>query len=124
MGIWTNKFRPYDPVTRAEFSTALSRMLYGLEDWTDNYYSTHINKLYQEWIISNNNPNLQELRWYVMLMLMRSSKVEEDLPICTEEYEPVCWKNWKKYGNKCFMEIDWVEESLSAKIVNDECVYN
>jgi hypothetical protein len=27
-----NKFRPDDEVTRAEFGTALSRMLYGLKD--------------------------------------------------------------------------------------------
>jgi hypothetical protein len=27
-----NKYRPFDLVTRAEFGTALSRMLFGLED--------------------------------------------------------------------------------------------
>ena len=48
-------------------------MLYGLEDWTDAYYSTHLAKLKTEWIITNDNPELQELRWYVMLMLMRSA---------------------------------------------------
>ena len=67
-----NKFYPNWWVTRAEFATALSRLLYWTRDWTDVYYSTHISKLYREWIISNTNPNLQEKRWYVMLMLMRS----------------------------------------------------
>lgn len=69
-----NKFRPNDLVTRAEFGTALSRMLYGITDWEDSYYSTHLDRLYEEWIITNQNPNLQELRGYVMLMLMRSKK--------------------------------------------------
>ena len=69
-----NKFRPYDSVSRAEFATALSRLLYWTKDWTDKYYSTHISKLYKEWIISNTDPNLKELRWYVMLMLMRSDE--------------------------------------------------
>jgi len=69
-----NEFRPNDDVIRSEFGTALSRMLYGLADWTDNYYSTHLAKLKKEWIISNDNPTLSELRWYVMLMLMRSAK--------------------------------------------------
>ena len=73
MGIWTDKFRPYDPVTRKEFGTALSRMLFGLADWTDVYYSTHLRKLKAEWIISNDNPDLKELRGYVMTMLMRSA---------------------------------------------------
>lgn len=70
MWIWIDKFRPYDEVTRAEFGTALSRMLYWLEDGNP-YYSTHLAKLKKEWIISNDNPTLKELRWYVMLMLMR-----------------------------------------------------
>ena len=74
MWVWMTNFRPNDDVTRAEFWTALSRMLYGLADWTDQYYSTHLAKLKKEWIISNDNPTLKELRWYVMLMLMRSAK--------------------------------------------------
>ncbi len=74
MGIWIDEFRPYDEVPRAEFVTALSRLLYGLADWTDNYYSTHMAKLQKEWIITNTDPNLLELRGYVMLMLMRSAK--------------------------------------------------
>jgi hypothetical protein len=73
--MWQNikDFRPYDLVTRAEFATALSRLLYWLQDWQINYYSTHINKLHDNWIISNTNPNMHELRGYVMLMLMRSA---------------------------------------------------
>lgn len=67
-----NNFRPFDIVTRAEFATALSRLLYWTKDWTSNYYSTHLDKLFVEWIISNTDPNMHELRWYVMLMLMRS----------------------------------------------------
>jgi len=68
---WTNKFRPNDEVTRAEFATALSRMLYSTPDGKP-YYSTHLRKLKQEWIITNDNPKIKEKRWYVMLMLMRS----------------------------------------------------
>jgi len=68
-----NLFRPYDLVTRAEFATALSRLLYWTKDWLDSYYSTHLNKLRKEWIISNTDPRMREVRWYVMLMLMRSA---------------------------------------------------
>lgn len=68
-----NNFRPFDTVTRAEFATALSRLLYDTPDGHDIYYSTHLSKLYDEWIISNTNPNLYEQRWYIMLMLMRAT---------------------------------------------------
>ena len=73
MWLGIDKFRPNDWVTRAEFATALSRMLYETADGNP-YYTTHLAKLKSEWIISNDNPNLQEKRWYVMLMLMRSNK--------------------------------------------------
>jgi hypothetical protein len=72
-----NEFRPYDEVTRAEFATALSRLLYKTEEWekrwTRRYYEPHIEKLYKEWIITKKDPNLKEKRWYVMIMLMRSA---------------------------------------------------
>ena len=68
-----NKFRPNDEVTRAEFATALSRMLYWTPDGNP-YYMTHLKKLKQEWIITNDNPQLKEKRGYVMLMLMRTAE--------------------------------------------------
>ena len=71
-----NNFRPNDEVTRAEFATALSRMLYNTEDWKWNakYYDPHIAKLYNEWIITYTNPKTEEKRWYVMIMLMRTAE--------------------------------------------------
>ena len=73
-----NNFRPDDEVTRAEFATALSRMLYKTSDWeyksTSKYYIRHIEKLMKEWIITKDDPNMKELRGYVMIMLMRSAK--------------------------------------------------
>lgn len=69
-----NNFRPNDEVTRAEFATALSRLLYWTEDgkWSNKYYEPHIAKLYSEWIINNTNAKMKEKRWYVMIMLMRT----------------------------------------------------
>ncbi len=73
MWVWMKNFRPYDTVIRAEFGTALSRMLFGLADW-DQYYVTHLARLKSEWIIKNDDPNMVEVRWYTMIMLMRSKK--------------------------------------------------
>lgn len=69
-----NKFLPYETVTRAQFGTALSRLLFGIEDGEYAYYTTHLAKLKEAWIITNDDPTLEELRGYVMLMLMRSAK--------------------------------------------------
>ena len=69
-----NRFRPNDLVTRWEFATALSRMLYWTADWIDDYYSTHLAKLMEEKIITNDDPMMMELRWYIMIMLMRSAE--------------------------------------------------
>ena len=74
MWVWITEFRPDDLVVRAEFGTALSRLLFGLPDGEEAYYTTHLAKLKEAWIISNDDPSLEELRWYVMLMLMRSAK--------------------------------------------------
>ena len=73
-----NNFRPDDEVTRAEFATALSRLLYSTSDGeyksTAKYYINHMNKLKKEWIITNTDPKMKELRGYVMIMLMRSAR--------------------------------------------------
>ena len=73
-----NKFRPNDEVSRAEFVTALSRLLYSTSDGeyksTSKYYIHHMEKLVSEWIITKADPGMKERRWYVMIMLMRSVK--------------------------------------------------
>jgi hypothetical protein len=78
--MWINidEFRPFDLVPRSEFGTALSRMLYQTSDWeyekTDEYYTLHFEKLKEKWIMNVFDPYMEELRWYVMIMLMRSTK--------------------------------------------------
>ena len=71
-----NEFRPNDEVTRAEFATALSRLLYQTEEWkykwTWKYYEPYMAKLYNEWIINVTDPKMKEMRWYVMIMLMKT----------------------------------------------------
>jgi len=78
MGINTNnKFNPKDEVTRAEFGTILSRILYGTRyEWGILYYTKHLDALRVAGIMNNikNPENIKELRWYVMLMLMRAGE--------------------------------------------------
>ena len=74
MGQWIIKFRPYDPVTRAEFWTVLSRALYWEKyNWWTPYYQKHLNHLNAVWIMKNieDSEDREEIRWYVLLMMMR-----------------------------------------------------
>ena len=70
----TKNFRPNDWVTRAEFWTVLSRALWwDKNEWWSNYYENHLKTLKSEWIMNKiDTPMNKEIRWYVMLMLMRS----------------------------------------------------
>jgi hypothetical protein len=69
-------FMPAKFVSRAEFGTVLSRILWwDTYEWTnENYYANHLNNLKNRWIISDINPDIQEKRWYVLLMIYRSAK--------------------------------------------------
>ena len=75
MGQWVASFRPKDSVTRAEFWTVLSRALWwSKNEWWTTYYQNHLKALKSEWIMNNiSSPMDEEIRWYVMLMLMRST---------------------------------------------------
>jgi len=78
MGQNTDEFYPNGAVNRAQFSTILSRLLYGsLYEWWNPYYTKHIDALQNSKIIKNIDPNLKEVRWYVMLMLMRSQLISK-----------------------------------------------
>jgi hypothetical protein len=70
-----NKFRPYDNISRAEFGTALSRVLWGDEhNGGTPYYAKHLDALKAAGIMNQiaNAESTKEIRGYVMLMLMRS----------------------------------------------------
>ena len=75
MGVWIGSFYPNASVDRWQFGTALSRVLYGdLYNDSDPYYMSHLAALYNADIIKNMTASLQELRWYVMLMMMRAAE--------------------------------------------------
>jgi len=72
-----NVFDPNDIVTRAEFWTVLSRLLwlrqYASNSW-ELFYLRHLEALKTNAIMTQiygDRPTRQELRWWVMLMLMR-----------------------------------------------------
>ena len=100
---WITKFRPYDKVTRAEFWTILSRLLYWNKfDWWNPYYIRHLNKLKIVWImwLLANADKKNESRGNVMTMLKRSTEWLDKIPAfsdlddsvfqCLECYPDMC----------------------------------
>ena len=67
-------FMPSKRVSRAEFGTVLSRVLWWnkYEGTNSNYYINHLNALKENNIITNINPNITEYRAWVFLMLYRA----------------------------------------------------
>jgi len=100
---WISKFRPGDNVTRAEFWTILSRLLYWTKyDGWKPYYIKHINNLNIRWIMNNTNnaEKLDESRGNVMVMLKRSEeKWNNNIP-SFEELDDVVY-------DKCPSDYDW-----------------
>lgn len=73
------KFNPDGVVTRAQFATMLSRILYGNKYNTSKWvrYEKHLNALNSIWVINKiSNPQMLELRWYVLLMMKRVFDLE------------------------------------------------
>ena len=67
-------FMPSKRVSRAEFGTILSRVLWWdtYEGTNDNYYFRHLDALKAHGIITNIDPNITEYRAWVFLMIYRS----------------------------------------------------
>lgn len=68
-------FNPNAYVTRAQFGTVLSRVLYG--NTYDNHSATqwrvgHLSNLQSNNIITMTDPNLKEFRGWIMMMLYRT----------------------------------------------------
>ena len=75
-------FNPKGKVTRAEYATVFSRVLYGdkynKSEW--NYYEDHLKALKEAGILSNTEPTIKEMRGWVMLMMYRSTNVKIETP--------------------------------------------
>lgn len=75
------EFMPNALVTRWEYATVFSRVLFGSlfnQEWED-FYSKHIAALNAAGILTNTDPTIQEMRGWVMLMMYRSSQNLEEI---------------------------------------------
>ena len=111
MWIDTEKFEPTEYVTRAQFGTVLSRLLWWdtyNQKWslTNSYYERHLNELKKKWIITQiDNPEQRiEQREWVWVMLRRS-----------DEYikSSNTYKLWKSDTNS--LNVDWKVETKEGK---------
>jgi len=93
------EFGPKSLVTRAEFASVLSRVLYGDKYNVDGsaFYSMHIDVLNQLGIIKDTNPAILEKIGWILIMLKRASK---DIPntkdVSNVEYCPITAEDEQK----------------------------
>jgi hypothetical protein len=87
MGQEITAFNPNGVVTRAEFGTVLSRALYSdVYNGGNPYYKNHLNALKSVDIMTQiNTPNSNEIRGYVMLMMMRADQLIIDNTHCNDK---------------------------------------
>ncbi len=71
-------FNPNGLITRAEFATVLSRVLWWAKYNQEgaDFASKHLTALKEAGILKDTTPNLQEMRGWVMLMLQRSEGIK------------------------------------------------
>lgn len=93
MWVWISEFNQDWKVSRAEFWTVMSRLL-----WWDkynnvwkNWYDWHLNALRNNWIITNIDPNLTEHKLWVLLQLYRNSKKTNEEKKRHDEYYASQW---------------------------------
>ena len=74
-GTALSHFEPHKLVTRAEFATVFSRVLYGnkYNQAGENWANGHLEALKSAWILKDTTPMMQEIRGRVLLMLHRST---------------------------------------------------
>jgi hypothetical protein len=87
MGQGISQFRPFDVVTRAEFGTILSRVLWGNKyDGETPYYAAHLNALKTAGIMTQitDPENTKEVRGYVMIMLQRADEKGTTTDVCKD----------------------------------------
>ena len=74
-------FKPNGLVTRWEYATVFSRVLFWdkFNKAGEDFYSKHLEALKAAWILTNTIPTIQEMRGWVMLMMYRSSQNAEKI---------------------------------------------
>ena len=89
-------FNPNGIVTRAEYATVFSRVLYwSVNNLTgDNYYAKHLEALKEAGILTDDNPTMEEVRGWVMLMMYRSVKAPEKVDTETPKEEDNKGEEW------------------------------
>jgi len=99
-------FNPHGIVSRWEYATVFSRVLFGAKFNKEgaDFYTNHLEALKTAWILTNMLPTIQEMRGWVMLMMYRSSQNGEAIEKVANSTEEI------------------VDEAKAEEIVSEETV--
>jgi hypothetical protein len=119
--MWTGdknkmEFYPNAYVTRAEFATVLSRLLFWdrfNQEW-ENWYAQHLYILKKAKLLDNTRPEELEMKWSVLLMLYKLQWIWVFSNLIPKE-NPIMDKIEKLGSN-----VNENEEIIEEKIINEE----
>lgn len=117
---WIEGFRPFDKITKWEVATAVSRIIWGNkhDSWTP-YYLNHMNALKNAWILNDiYNAEVNELRWNVMVTLMKASYTDELTDCDDPAVLLACSLDDPACPAKCQEEDDLDVDALVDEILN------
>ena len=110
-------FMPAKRVSRAEFGTILSRVLWWdtYEGTNENYYFRHLDALKANGIITNIDPNITEYRAWVFLMIYRSvEKIKASIGDTSKSVEEEVNEELKEEWNEWTWTTIWMPNPASV----------
>ena len=110
-------FNPNGEVTRWEYATVFSRVLFGSafnQEW-EEFYARHIEALKTAGILKDTNPTMKELRGWVMLMMYRSSLNAEEIEKIIKELGATENEAAKAKAKSTTEEAAAMEETIKAE---------
>ena len=110
-------FMPAKRVSRAEFWTILSRVLWWdtYEGTNENYYFRHLDALKANGIITNIDPNITEYRAWVFLMIYRSvEKIKASIGDTSKSVEEEVNEELKEEWNEWTWTTIWMPNPASV----------